>query len=237
MTLHSKLGIEVSTCTDTLPSGLCAAPTMSAAAAGAFSPAFGPAAGPSSGHVFDGLDEASQNALVGIQANGANTASSPMPANPPGMPSMLDDNPFDLLRSGETGKSARSMQPAVVSRRPSSLSHIPACNAWYCQRCLLMPSKEVMADASCEGTNWHSSRVPHASHQPHHVAQPSLMLSAAWPMFCQAHAQSSCSNDKQLHNDVFLQALSWQVQSFTGISSCNVIIIDPGCDENLNLRL
>ena len=64
---------------------------MMAAAAGAFSPASAadPAAGPSSGRAFNGLDEASQDALEGIQANGAGQAASPTAANPPGAASPL----------------------------------------------------------------------------------------------------------------------------------------------------
>ena len=59
---------------------------MTAGAAGAFSPASaaGPAAGPLTGRVFNGLDEASQDALEGIQANGAGQAVSPAAANSPG---------------------------------------------------------------------------------------------------------------------------------------------------------
>ena len=114
-------------CADALSSGLLAAPTM-AAAAGAFSPAFGPAAGPSSGRVFNGLEEASQDALVGIQANGANQASSPMPANPPGTLSMIDAELFDLC-----SQSSRICMPHATSRcvleGQALVAHSSACIA------------------------------------------------------------------------------------------------------------
>ncbi|KAK9836590.1 hypothetical protein WJX74_003927 [Apatococcus lobatus] len=94
------------------------APTM-AAPAGAFSPAStaGPAAGPSSGRIFDGLDEASQNALEGIQANGAGQASSPTSANPPGLDAASVDS-LNRLRDGTSDAPA----PSVTAQEGPSVT-------------------------------------------------------------------------------------------------------------------